>query len=162
MYLINLIGLIVQMYKIPRFASRFSSMLLCSSRIASRMLASDKSRSVLAVCFASDIVVDGLELPFVTEAPETNVFETIDRLFVSVKDCGIATLGVGSIGTFTASEATGSLAFASSSSLLCGSAGFNGKAGDSSFDLMENDTDAKKNKIGIYYSIEAMAKVTPY
>lgn len=134
------------MHNLPRFASRFSSMLLCSSRIASRKLASDRSRSVLVVCFASDIVGDGLELPFVTA--EAAAFETNDRLFVSVKVCRIATLGVGGVGIFIVSVTTGSIVFASSSSLLCGSAGFNGKAGNSSFDLMENDTDAKQ-KMGI-------------
>lgn len=115
------------------------------------MLASDKSKSVLAECFASDIVGDGLayELPFDKNGAEASVFETIDRLFVSVKDCCIATLGAGSVDTFTASAAIGSIVFESSSSLLgsCGSAGFKGKAGDSSFDLMENDTDAKKTDI---------------
>lgn len=143
------------MYNLPRFASRFSSMLLCSSRIASRMLASDKSRSVLS--FASDIVGDGLELPFVTD-----VFETIDRLFVSVKDGNIATLVVGNVFTFTASDATGSIMVASSSSLLgsCGSAGFNGKAGHSSFDLMENDTDATEKYA--LDRIRALHNVAPY
>lgn len=151
-------------YSLPRFASRFSSMLVCSSRIASRMLASDKSRSVLVVNLASVIVGEGRELPFVTEGAFANVFETIDRLFMSVKDGSIATLAVGSVGVgFTASDATVSLGVISSSSLLgsCGSAGFNGKAGDSSFGLMENDTDAK-HKIGMLDTISAMHTVAPY
>lgn len=92
---------------------------------------SDKSRSIL-LCLASGMVGDGLayELPFDTDGAEAIVF-------------------VGVASNFAVSNGTESFFLVSSSSLLgsCGSAGFNGKAGDSSFDLIENDTEAKGKNV---------------